>query len=201
MASLLLKSAVFLNLLLAEAAVVTTRNGSYSSLFLSNFKQDLFLGIPYAQPPVGDLRLRPPQPINSTFIGVRNATAYGYTCPGSDSATTYDLNEDCLTLNVVRPQLSNPNLHAKLPVLVYIYGGGFQTGATADPQYNMSFIVQASVDMGKPIIGASINYRKGTWGFLGGRDMVVRIPLQDLMIGTSAYLVIQILTSDRTLEI
>lgn len=84
----------------------------------------------------------------------------------------YDMNEDCLTLNIVKPK--SP-ASTGLPVLVWIYGGGFQTGATNTPIYNLSYIVRTSVEMNEPIIAVSINYRKATFGFLGGRDMMVRI--------------------------
>lgn len=154
--------------------IVKTLNGSYSGAALPDFQQEVFLGIPYSQPPVGSLRLRHPQSLNTSFSGVRNATSYGYTCPGFDDATLYNLHEDCLTLNIVRPAVNGSQHQLEhLPVLVWIYGGGFQTGATADPQYNLSFLVQTSVEAGMPIIAASLNYRKATFGFLGGTDMVV----------------------------
>ncbi|KAK6070323.1 Lipase 1-like protein 4 [Seiridium cupressi] len=156
----------------ALSPIVKTRNGTYLGIELPNFDQEAFLGVPYAQPPVGQLRLRPPQSLNSSFSGEKPAVQYGYTCPGGDDATVYDMNEDCLTLNIVRPKYTYANNSSDLAVLVWIYGGGFQTGATSDPMTNLSYIVQTSAKMGKPIIAASLNYRKATFGFLGGRDMV-----------------------------
>ena len=75
----------------------TIKNGTLIGRYLGgDWDQDLFLGIPYAQPPVGDLRFRWPQSINQSF-GVRNATQYGYSC--YQYGTSFDLSEDCLTLN------------------------------------------------------------------------------------------------------
>jgi hypothetical protein len=61
---------------------VTTLNGTYGGLHSSNYGVESFLGIPYAQPPVGPLRYRLPQPVNSTWSGTRNATEYGNQCVG-----------------------------------------------------------------------------------------------------------------------
>jgi carboxylesterase type B len=76
--------------------------------------------------------------------------------------TNFNLSEDCLNLNVIRPS----GKHDKLPVLVWIYGGGLYTGSTADPQYNLSGIVKVSQDLGQPIIAVSMNYRLNMYGFL-----------------------------------
>ena len=77
--------------------------------------------------------------------------------------STFNLSEDCLTINVVRPSVRSTG---PLPVLVWVYGGGLYAGSTADPQYNLSAIVQVSQDLGQPVIAVSINYRLGQWGFL-----------------------------------
>jgi len=72
-------------------------------------------------------------------------------------------------LNVIRPAGYDGK---KLPVAFWIHGGGFTQGGGVDQRYNMSFMVQNSVDIGKPIIGVSINYRLSTWGFLnGGKEL------------------------------
>ncbi len=75
----------------------------------------------------------------------------------------FELSEDCLTINVVRP---TERSREPLPVLVWIYGGGLYAGSTADPQYNLSGIVQVSQEMAKPVIAVSMNYRLAQWGFL-----------------------------------
>jgi carboxylesterase type B len=68
----------------------------------------------------------------------------------------FKASEDCLVLNVIRPAGHEGQ---KLPVAVWIHGGGLQMGGTADRRYNLSFILQNSVDIGKPIIGVSIGHR------------------------------------------
>ncbi|KAK7952784.1 uncharacterized protein PG986_008512 [Apiospora aurea] len=147
----------------ATAPTARTLNGTYEGLHLPDWDQDAFLGMPFAQPPVGPLRWRWPQSVNASFEGVRNATTYGYSCMQYGSA--FDLSEDCLTINVVRPAAETPPPEP-LPVLVWIYGGGLSLGSTADPQYNLSGIVQVSQAMGRPVVAVSMNYRLGLWGFL-----------------------------------
>jgi len=120
-----------------------------------------FLGIPYAAPPVGDLRWKPPVPAAS-WTGVRKATEFGSHClqgnvfgdmvfrdPGGS--------EDCLSLNVWGP--SKPS-SAKLPVMVWIYGGGFVAGTTSEGRQDGSQLAQQGV------IVVSMNYRLGVFGFL-----------------------------------
>ncbi|KAI5242641.1 carboxylesterase [Aureobasidium subglaciale] len=151
----------------ASSPIVTIRNGTVQGRHSAQWNQDFFLGIPYAQPPVGDLRFKWPQAINSSFEGVFDASHYGHSC--YQYGSNFNLSEDCLTINgrlirvVVRPA---GHEHQKLPVLVWIYGGGLTLGSTADPQYNLSGIVEASTLTDNPFIAVSMNYRLGVWGFL-----------------------------------
>ncbi|KAI1261886.1 lipase [Xylariaceae sp. FL1019] len=138
-----------------------TLNGTFEGRYVPEWEQDVFLGMPYAQPPIGPLRYRWPQHINESFDGTQNATQYGYSC--MQYVTGLEMSEDCLTINVVRPARTQ---NKSLPVLVWIYGGGLYAGSTADPQYNMSGIVKLSQDMGQPVVAVSMNYRLGQWGFL-----------------------------------
>lgn len=75
----------------------TVKNGTYLGKFVPEWKQDMFLGVPYAIPPLGDLRFAWPKSLNSSFGGVRDATEYGFSC--YQYATTFKLSEDCLNLN------------------------------------------------------------------------------------------------------
>lgn len=143
-----------------HSPTATTKNGTYQGRYLEEWDQDVFLGIPFAQPPVGSLRYRWPQSLNSSFDGTRDATSYGFSC--MQYGTSFNLSEDCLTLNVIRPAGS---AKAKLPVLVWIYGGGLGVGTSADAQYNMSGIIKTSQDLDMPTLGVSINYRVNHWGF------------------------------------
>ncbi|KAF1842371.1 alpha/beta-hydrolase [Cucurbitaria berberidis CBS 394.84] len=155
---------------LAAQPTVTVLNGTYEGLYLPSFDQDIFLGIPYAQNTGGQNRFRIPQSLNTTWNGTRTAKQYGHTCPDPTDAQ-FGMSEDCLSINVVRPAGLSPGDYAKLPVAVWIHGGSYQVGTSALPNYNLTYIVQRSVEIGKPIIATSINYRKGGWGMLYSREI------------------------------
>jgi para-nitrobenzyl esterase len=117
-----------------------------------------FKGIPFAAPPVGDLRWRAPQPAAS-WAGVRDASAYGHDCaqlpfPSDAAPIGTPPAEDCLYANVWRPVRAA----GKLPVLVWIYGGGFLNGGASPPTY-------AGTELAKQgILVFSFNYRLGRFG-------------------------------------
>ncbi|KAK8075370.1 hypothetical protein PG997_010033 [Apiospora hydei] len=148
--------------------IATVQNGSYYGVLNPTYSQDNFLGMPYAQPPTDDLRFRAPQPLNESWEGLRNATEYSPQCFGYGSDTwvlgNY-VSEDCLTINVVRPH-GVGNDDTKLPVALWIHGGGLTNGGSSDPRYNLSRIVDQSIKMGKPMVAVSMNYRLHAWGFL-----------------------------------
>lgn len=146
----------------------TVKNGTYNGVYNPKYNQDFFLGIPYAQPPVGDLRFRNPVSLNSSWQAPVDATEFSPAChqfPPEDTPTS----EDCLTLNVVRPSGMED---VQLPVGVWIHGGAHISGSNRDAQYNMSFIVEQSVAAGKPFIGVNLNYRLQLYGFMYGSDFV-----------------------------
>jgi para-nitrobenzyl esterase len=134
--------------------VVVTDKGPVRGFVADGMRQ--FLGIPYAAPPVGNLRWRPPQP-HARWKGVLEATDYGPSCPqaaglfGKLSDT-----ENCLFLNVFTPANVEPN--AKLPVMFWIHGGALVTGESSD--YNPIDLVKHGV------VAVTINYRLGLLGFL-----------------------------------
>lgn len=114
----------------------------------STFGLDSFLGIPFAQPPVGPLRWRIPISLAPKPSRVIRATAWGPACiqvPFSVTLPTVNFatSEDCLSINVVRP--AGLRASAELPVLVWIHGGGFFVGASL--QYDPAFLVRRSVQM------------------------------------------------------
>lgn len=151
------------SLVRASQPIAKVLNGSYSGIHLPQFQQDLFLGIPYAQDTGGQNRFRVPQALNDTWNDTRPATSYSDACPSIDSSDKlYGMSENCLSINIVRP--ADVAHDVKLPVLLWIHGGSYQVGTSGLPNYNLTYIVQRSVEIGKPIIGASINYRKGGWG-------------------------------------
>lgn len=102
---------------------VTTKNGTLQGFYLPSFHEDLFFSVPFASPPIGDLRLRHPVPYTEHWQGVRDATLRSPSCPGyAGFDVGLVLGEDCLTVDVVRP--AGTSYKDKLPVLVWIYGGG-----------------------------------------------------------------------------
>jgi carboxylesterase type B len=149
----------------------TVRNGTYSGVYSSQYNQDYFLGVPFAQPPTENLRFRVPQSLNSSWTGVKSSTNYSASCVGygTDDLPYSELSEDCLYLNIVRPTGYGSQ---KLPVAFWIHGGGLTQGSGIDQRYNLSFIVKKSVDIGKPVIAVSINYRLSMWGFITGEEVL-----------------------------
>jgi len=153
----------------AGAPVVTVKNGSYYGTHFPQFNQDVFRAIPFAQPPLESLRFNNPAPLNWSWTGALPATEFAYECFGyGGDQIGYEQNEDCLYLNVYRPSGYE---NQSLPVGVWIHGGGFFEGGTEDLRYNLSFIVNNSVSIGKPIIAVNIAYRLGPWGFLNGDEV------------------------------
>ncbi|OJJ00300.1 hypothetical protein ASPVEDRAFT_51519 [Aspergillus versicolor CBS 583.65] len=146
------------------------KNGTYEGVYSPEYDQDFFLGVPFAQPPVDNLRFQLPQSLNSTWEGSRDAKDYSLLCAGYGlDQTFYNQSEDCLYLNVVRPAGFEQK---QLPVGFWIHGGGFVNGGGGDQRYNLSFIVEQSVKIGKPIVGVSVNYRLSAWGFLHSNEVV-----------------------------
>lgn len=118
----------------------------------------VFLGIPYAAPPVGPLRWRPPQPV-AAWPGVRPAQAFGPDSPQVPNARLRGprQDEDCLHLNVWTPTLDRG---AALPVMVWVHGGGFTGGSGSDLRSDGARLA----DEGAVVV--SVNYRSGLFGFL-----------------------------------
>jgi para-nitrobenzyl esterase len=127
-------------------------------------KVAIFKGIPFAAPPVGELRWKEPQPM-VRWRGARKAIEFGARCMQArifEDMVFRDAgpSEDCLYLNVWTPGISaKPKAHAKLPVMVWIYGGGFQAGATSEPRQDGEHLAH------KGVVVVSMNYRLGIFGF------------------------------------
>jgi para-nitrobenzyl esterase len=134
-----------------SGAEVTVADGAVRGTVSADHRE--FLGIPFAAPPTGDLRFRPPQPA-AKWSGVRDATKEGNVCPQSTPVGT--VSEDCLVLNVYTPPAAASK---NLPVMVWLHGGGYSFGSAAgyDPR--------PLVTQGKVIV-VSVNYRFGPFGFL-----------------------------------
>lgn len=144
-----------------------------------------FLGIPFAEPPVGPRRFLPPEP-KRPWLGVLDATAFQSVCyqyvdtlyPGFEGTEMWnpnrELSEDCLYLNVWTPY---PRPASPTPVLIWIYGGGFYSGASSLDVYDGRFLAQA-----EGTVLVSMNYRVGAFGFLalpGSREAPGNMGLLD----------------------
>ncbi|KAI0091261.1 carotenoid ester lipase precursor [Irpex rosettiformis] len=182
---------------LDRGTFIGVRNGSI----------DRFLGIPFAKPPLGGLRFSLPV-APDRYTGQHNATEFGPACHQQALSFTIPDNldpqakaivengfgsfphvsEDCLTVNVYKPSNFPPNSLKKLPVVIWIYGGGFEVGGSSS--YDGAVIVQRSIDLGEPIIYVSMNYRCSleqiydtAYGFLNGAEVkadgVANLGLQD----------------------
>ena len=141
-----------------------------------------FLGVPYAAPPVGDLRWRPPQP-TPAWDGVRSCVAYSPSCPQSSGAdmsffSLGETDEDCLYLNVWTPATAgvspsgygSASPSAALPVMVFIHGGGFSSGSGALEVYAGANLAR----LGAVVV--TINYRLGPLGFLAHPELTREDP-------------------------
>ena len=131
----------------------------------------IFRGIPFAQPPVGDLRWREPQPVKS-WTGARDATKFGPRCMqqpvfGDMNFRSDSMSEDCLYLNVWTPAKSDKE---RLPVLVYFYGGGFVAGDGSEPRYDGESMAA------KGVVVVTVNYRLGVFGFLAHAELTKESP-------------------------
>jgi para-nitrobenzyl esterase len=121
-------------------------------------------GIPYAAPPVGELRWRAPAPAVA-WSGVRDATGFGSVCVQGGSSTeptaTAMGSEDCLTLNVWAPPHARP-----LPVMVFVHGGYFTWGSSSYRRFGVDLYDGAHLAQAAGVIVVTINYRVGPFGFL-----------------------------------
>jgi para-nitrobenzyl esterase len=138
-----------------NSAIVLTRQGLLQGI-LTNTGTRMFLGVPYAQPPVGALRFRPPQPVMA-WSGTRIADTFGPACvqPRGALSAQGPQSEDCLSLNVYAANRANRSA----PVMVFIHGGAFVTGGSSQ------FDGQKLAEAGQVIV-VTINYRLGALGLL-----------------------------------
>jgi len=145
----------------ADKLTVRTDEGRVRGKLGDDGKVRIFLGIPYAAPPVGPLRWKPPQ-APGKWSGIRATTAFGSRCMQQSPFKDMRFrdpgeSEDCLTLNVWSPSGSQ---YGKLPVMVWIYGGGFVSGTTSEPRQDGEHLAH------KGVVVVSMNYRLGILGFL-----------------------------------
>jgi para-nitrobenzyl esterase len=123
-----------------------------------------YLGIPFAAPPVGDLRWRSPQPVQP-WKGVKTADKFSASCAQTVPWMTGPQSEDCLYLNVWSPEKAS-----KLPIIVWIYGGGFRGGSASQAQFNGANLAKHGA------VVVSLNYRLGILGFFGHPELAAESP-------------------------
>lgn len=150
---------------------ITTANGTIEGEFDIKTNIQSFKGIPFAQPPVGDLRWKAPQPLTN-WTGVKQTKKFGPRAIQSnvfgDMGFRSDgMSEDCLYLNVWSPAKSASE---KLPVLVYFYGGGFAAGDGSESRYDGENMAK------KGIVTLTVNYRLGIWGFFSHPELTKESP-------------------------
>eukprot|EP00501_MAST-03F_sp_TOSAG23-6_P002670 GSMAST32.ASY1.ANO1.2817.1 assembled CDS len=143
---------------------------------LSSTHYEMFLGIPYAEPPV---RFSPPIPKtwDSEYQyghAVFNATSYGSSCMQTPDFKPPDgvrFDESCLTLNIYCPTQKASRSRPPAPVMVYIHGGGFTGGSSNEARLNGTFAVELADKLDAGFVIVTINYRLGIFGFLGGETL------------------------------
>ncbi len=153
------------------ASPVRTESGMVEGSSSADAKIRIFKGIPFAAPPVGSLRWQPPQPAAS-WTGVRKATEFGARC--MQGRIFQDMvfrdagpSEDCLYLNVWTPATS---ANAHLPVMVWIFGGGFQAGSPSEPRQDGETLAHNGV------VVVSVDYRLGIFGFFSHPELTKESP-------------------------
>jgi para-nitrobenzyl esterase len=155
-----------------DALIVKTASGKLRGVVRPNGGAK-FLGIPYTQPPVGDLRWREPLPMKP-WSGVRDANAFGAACvQWADAEGDWNWsfakadNEDCLYLNIVTPVWP---VKKPLPVMFWIHGGGNEGGTASTPLFNDGTLVDHGVLL------VTVNYRLGIFGFFAHPELTSESP-------------------------
>jgi para-nitrobenzyl esterase len=150
---------------------VKTANGMVEGSSEKSSGIRTFKGVPFASPPVGDLRWQLPQPVKN-WKGVLKTAQFGPRCMqrpifGDMGFRSNGMSEDCLYLNVWTPAKSS---NERLPVLVYFYGGGFVAGDGSEARYQGESMAQ------KGIVALTVNYRLGVFGFLAHPELTKESP-------------------------
>ena len=150
---------------------VKTDKGDVEGSYTADHEVLAFKGIPYAAPPVGDLRWQPPQPAEK-WKHTLSAKEFGSHC--MQSVAYADMifhdpgpSEDCLTLNVWAPAKAQ---RGSLPVMVWIYGGGFAAGGTSEARQDGQFLAH------RDVVIVSMNYRLGIFGFFVHPELAAESP-------------------------
>jgi len=160
----LLLSGIAFSICAVERPIVQIENGRLQGTH--EYKMQAFKNIPYAAPPVGELRWRPPQPAIA-WTGVRDASKFGASCPqpfikNLSTGLVLPGSEDCLKLNVYLPEKTGKNM----PVMVWFHGGGLFVDGASDPQFTPIGLVKNGV------IVVTVDYRLGSLGFFAPKELI-----------------------------
>ncbi|KAL6437222.1 hypothetical protein ACFW04_005044 [Cataglyphis niger] len=165
---------IYLHTVVCNLSIATIRNGTLIGITMhTRLGRDIhaFLGIPYAAPPIGELRFAPPQPATA-WNGVRAAVENAEICTQRNIYTYQEEivgGEDCLYLNVYTPRIpysETPLLIAhRYPVMIWFHGGGWLTGAGHSEFYGPKFLLDHD------LVLVTINFRLGPLGFLSTEDL------------------------------
>ncbi|KAJ7808742.1 Alpha/Beta hydrolase protein [Mycena olivaceomarginata] len=168
--------------------IANTSSGSYVGFYDAQNQVDRFLGLRFASPPTQ--RFTPTIPVSSAPKGLQNATTFGADCPQLPAPLSVagfaagpplrgaNQSEDCFFVNVWRPAGTLPG--DKLPILIYIFGGGYFSGSGSE--WEGTNLVRRSVATKTPIIYITFNYRTGVLGFIGSAmasPSALNVGLQD----------------------
>ena len=150
---------------------ITIANGIIEGNYDTHTGIQKYFGVPFAKPPVGNLRWKDPQPMDN-WKGVKQTKQFGprpmQTMVFGDMDSRSDgVSEDCLSLNVWTPAQRNTK---GLPVLVYFYGGGYVAGDASEPRYDGEAMAK------KGIVAVTCNYRLGIFGFLAHPELSAEAP-------------------------
>ena len=155
--------------------VVTVESGKLQGVTETGASPvQIFRGVPFAAPPVADLRWREPQPV-VPWSGIRQATKFAPRCMQQPLFSDMMFrspapSEDCLYLNVWTPARLDGSPHRKYPVLVYVYGGGFMAGDSSEKRYDGAALAR------RGIVVVTINYRLGVFGFFSHPELTASSP-------------------------
>ncbi len=153
----------------SQDRIVITTSGPVKGITVDSING--YLGIPYAAPPVGNLRWKPPMP-PEPWKESRRMNKFGPACPQSQSILIQkieEMSEDCLSLNIWTPANSESE---SLPVMMFLHGGAFARGRGSEPMYNKTHLVQ------KGVVLVTVNYRLGAFGFLAHPALTAESPHQ-----------------------
>jgi para-nitrobenzyl esterase len=159
----------------ADDPIVAVESGKLEGVTVTDaIPIRIFRGVPFAAPPVADLRWREPQPV-VPWSGIRSATEFGPRCMQQPLFSDMMFrspatSEDCLYLNVWTPANLDGSRHRKYPVLVYIYGGGFMAGDSSEKRYDGVALAR------RGIVVVTINYRLGVFGFFAHPQLTAGSP-------------------------